>query len=49
MANNKPNFEQIINPPVKQNPAELGKKAAPARTAVVQEPIFDSEDLEVKD
>lgn len=50
MAKNKPNMDQIINPPAKNSAPEPGKKAPAAKpNAAVQEVQFDPEDLEIKD
>ena len=49
VADNKPNLEQIMNPPVEQVQA-TGKKGAPAKGQAAQQEIqFDPEDLELKD
>lgn len=47
VANNKPNLEQIVNPPAEQ--VVTGKKGAPVKGQPAQEVQFEPDDLEIKD
>lgn len=47
VANNKPNLEQIVNPPAEA--VVTGKKGAPVKGAAAQDSLFEADDLEIKD
>lgn len=47
VANNKPNLEQIVNPPAEQ--VVTGKKGAPVKGQAAQDVLFEADDLDIKD